>query len=366
MRKGCRGYQRVFILGLIPAGLIITWLCKRFPGFSEKVFSQGIYHMLASIYGGITSLLPFSLAEVIVVLLPFLCLFFLLRFLIRLIKGKGSRAQITGYFFLNLSCILSMLFFMYVMLCGVNYHRYSFARHSGLMVCDSSIEELYQLCEDLSEQAKTFRGQLKELGEKEVFRLSTSDYKTAKKARDAMSNLAKQFPILDGFRVTPKKVFLSKFMSYTEITGIYFPFTVEANVNVDVTDLSIPYTMCHELSHVRGFMREDEANFIAYLACVESGDVEFQYSGTMLALIHAGNALYAKSPSLYAKLRETYSEGMITDLRHNSEYWEQFSNTIIASVSNKVNDTYLKANNQQDGVQSYGRMVDLLLAWWRR
>lgn len=31
-------------------------------------------------------------------------------------------------------------------------------------------------------------------------------------------------------------------------------------------------------------------------------------------------------------------------------------------MSDKVNDTYLKANKQTDGVESYDRMVDLLMA----
>ena len=28
---------------------------------------------------------------------------------------------------------------------------------------------------------------------------------------------------------------------------------------------NIPHTICHELSHLKGYMREDEANFIGYL-----------------------------------------------------------------------------------------------------
>ena len=151
-------------------------------------------------------------------------------------------------------------------------------------------------------------------------------------------------------------------MSYTEITGIFFPFTLEANVNTSIPDFAIPYTMCHELTHLRGFMREDEANFIAYLACVEYDDIEFQYCGTMLALIHASNALYEQDRILYDEVRTTYGEGVLQDFKANNTYWSKYEDTVISTVSNQMNDSYLKANNQKDGVQSYGRMVDLLLA----
>jgi hypothetical protein len=85
----------------------------------------------------------------------------------------------------------------------------------------------------------------------------------------------------------------------------------------------------------------------------------------MLALIIAGNALYDQSPELYFKIREGYSDGVINDIRANSMYWQQYEDTVISTVSNKINDTYLKVNAQADGVKSYGRMLDLLLANYR-
>ncbi|MEG1429649.1 MAG: DUF3810 domain-containing protein, partial [Hydrogenoanaerobacterium sp.] len=167
---------------------------------------------------------------------------------------------------------------------------------------------------------------------------------------------------LDGYYPPVKPVFFSGFMSRTQLTGIYSPFTMEANVNTACTEYTIPATMCHELSHLRGFMREDEANFIAYLACEQSQDIRFRYSGTMLALVYAGNRLYEASPKLYEALQASYSRGVATDMTADYYYWKQFDDTVISNTSDAVNDAYLKANNQQDGTESYGRIVDLLLA----
>ena len=68
---------------------------------------------------------------------------------------------------------------------------------------------------------------------------------------------------------------------------------------------------------------------------------------------------------MYFKIRDQYSLGVLKDIRANSEYWQQFDDTVISTVSDKINDTYLKANAQTDGVESYGRMLDLLLAKYR-
>ena len=139
---------------------------------------------------------------------------------------------------------------------------------------------------------------------------------------------------------------------------------MEANVNIDVPDFTLPFTMCHEQAHLRGFMREDEANFIAYLACMESVDQAIQYSGASMAAMYAMNTLYQADYERFCELYATYSPGVQRDFAAQSRYWAQFEGP-VAEVSDKVNDTYLKANRQTDGVASYGRMVDLLLANYR-
>ncbi len=192
-----------------------------------------------------------------------------------------------------------------------------------------------------------------------------SNYKLAKEANKAMKSLSKEFPVLRGLYAQPKPVILSGLMSYTEITGVFIPFTMEANVNVDIPDFTIPYTMLHEMAHQRGFMREDEANYIAYLTGVSSDNVEIMYSSTMLALISSGNALYGQDTELYFEVRSMYSDEIARDIRAHTDYWSRYEDTVVSTVSNKINDTYLKANAQTDGVKSYGRMVDLLLAKYK-
>jgi hypothetical protein len=153
-------------------------------------------------------------------------------------------------------------------------------------------------------------------------------------------------------------------MSQLRITGIYSPFTMEAHVNVHVPHYHIPAIMIHELVHFRGIMREDEANFIAWLVSIYSDDIDFMYSGAMLAFVYTISQIHAASPEDWQRIMHGLSEGVRVDLAANRDYWRQFEGP-LAEISAAANDTYLRANRQEDGVASYGRMVDLLLAYFR-
>ena len=108
-------------------------------------------------------------------------------------------------------------------------------------------------------------------------------------------------------------------------------------------------------------MREDEANFIGYLACTSSEDRSFRYSGYLTGWVYAGNALAKADYEGFIELYKKLDEKARNNLEDNNVFWDRFEGK-TAEVSTKVNDTYLKAHSQTDGVLSYGRMVDLMLA----
>jgi hypothetical protein len=131
-----------------------------------------------------------------------------------------------------------------------------------------------------------------------------------------------------------------------------------------MTDYMLPATAAHEMAHQRGFAREDEANYIAYVACTMHPDADFQYSGIMLGVIYSMNALADADMDMYKQLVKKYTPQVRKDLVNDNEFWQKYKGK-VEEVANNVNNTYLKSNGQQDGVQSYGRMVDLLLAEYR-
>ena len=357
--------KRLWFITLIPVSLIILLIAQKSTWFAEVIFARGIYKAVSHGIAMLTGLFPFSIAEWIMILGPIALTALIIIFIIRLIIRKQDVKFRIIKFFINVICILSFGFFFYTIGCGVNYYRESISVSLGLTIQPSSEDELFELCKDLVIRANELRASITSVNDEGVYELSMSKRELAKEVQNAYKKIANELAVFSGWYPKSKPVFFSRILSRMEITGIFIPFTMEANVNVDIPEYSIASTMCHELAHLQGFMREDEANYIAYLVTTSSDNVELAYSGIMEALILAGNALYDKNKELYYQLKDMYSEGVISDLVANNLYWKQFEDTVVSTVANIVNDTYLKVNNQTDGVQSYGRMVDLLLAEYR-
>ncbi len=379
--------KRNMLLLLIPLGILCTQWAKGNAKVAEQVFATGIYKVLSQGMAVLTGWIPFSLMELIIIVGPLTVFALIVRQIVRVVRVKqkttdqdGTAAQSVGTqrFCLlmtmvqNLLCLVAVIFFGYVLLCGVNYHRYPVAYHLGLTVENSSVEELKGLLVELADRASGLREELHTEDERGVYALPYSKRELGKEAKRAYEALAKEYPVFGGWYPAAKHVFFSRIMSYTEITGVFTPWTMEANVNIDISPYSIGSTMCHELAHLRGFMREDEANYVSYRACMASDSLDLQYSGTMLALIHTGNALYRQDAEAYFEVYRThYSDAVIRDLVANNEYWDQFEkpvvgDTTVGEIAEKVNDTYLKINDQADGTKSYGRVVDLLLAEYKQ
>ncbi|HEX3021016.1 MAG TPA: DUF3810 domain-containing protein [Lachnospiraceae bacterium] len=357
--------RRVRLILLLPISIVILIIVRSNSYIAEYWFARGIYKLLSQVISAVTGLIPLSIAEIALYSLPIILIYLVFRMVRNLVRNKAARRTLTARYIVNAICTISVCFFLFVILCGTNYYRYPFSTQCKLKIETYTIEELYGLNEELALKANELRTKVTSVDENGVFKLKGDMFEVGKDAEMAMRNLSKQYPVLSGRYSSPKPILLSRYLSYTDTTGIFFGLTMEANVNVDVADYSIPATMCHELAHLRGYMRENEANYIAYLACINSDRIELQYSGVMSALSYASSQLYLQDKDLYFQIRDLFSDDVMKDKLANAEYWDTYHNEVISSISSKLNDTYLKANAQESGEKSYGEMVDLLLADYR-
>lgn len=362
MKKALYNKKLLFIF-LLPFGALLSYIASLYPCTVETLYSTGIYKPIGIVLSNITGIIPISAAEIILVFIVVFAVWRIILLIIHMCKQRNRRRHLFFNFVINTLVIFSIIYFSFILLWGLNYYRLPFSTISKLQVKPSSTSDLVGLCESLAEDANLLRNSVQE-DSNGVMKLSDSYRDVFSRAYKGFQNASKLYPELKGRYGPPKGVILSPLMSYTGITGFYFPFTGEANVNISILDFDIPSTVCHEMAHQRGFAREDEANYIAYITCKMNPDMDFQYSGTLLALIESTNALYTQDETAYKKLTLKYSDGLVRDLHALNSYWHQFEGP-VNDVSDKINDTYLKANNQKDGVQSYGRMVDLLLAEYR-
>lgn len=257
-----------------------------------------------------------------------------------------------------LLCSLAGLTLMYTLTCAINYQRDGIGTVMKLPAAAVSKENLINLnkilISDMINLTNDTDWDYSLLSAKEPDYIETE-------AINSMSMLGNRELSLSGYYSRPKPVFFSEFLSALGIEGIFSPFTLEANYNKAMTSFLLPYTICHELAHQKGYMKEEDAGFIAYLACKNSSSEVFQYSGLFHALIFSLNALKAETTAeefneIYGSLPEQIKLQLIYIKERSSVQSATFK-----AATKKVNNLYLTAN-AQSGTKSYGDMVDLLIA----
>ena len=343
---------------LLAAGFALLAASRISHTFAQW-YSTHIYPLWVESIGRIAGILPFSLSELLLyVLLLWIILTTAIR-INRLVRRKEEREKLKSWLW-SLFLAAAALFFLYQLNCGVNYYRESFSESSGIHLYEYSAAELEETCQWLTDEVNALCGGV----ERDNRGVMTHASDTGERAVRAMQELGSIYTGLEGYYPEPKGLLASWILAVQNLSGIYSPFTIEANYNSTMADYNIPFTMCHELSHLRGFMQEQEANFIAFLACISSDDQEFRYSGNLMGWIYCMNVLRRVDYDAWEAIRVQLSQEAESDLQANREYWSKYDGA-IAEVSNKINDTYLKANGQADGVKSYNRMVDLIVNWGR-
>lgn len=333
------------------------------PSFIESLYSMKIYRYINSPLSLITGLLPLSLAEVSIYCISILIFYKLILFIRKIFQIPKN---ILNHIYLlkilkKLICFAVILYFSFLTLWGLNYYRISFSETSGIKTTQYSKDDLEELCLHLIKESNAIREIVDENNEG-IMTISKGKKWVLENAYIGYDIISKTYSTLSGKYGSPKPVMLSELMCYTGIAGIYYPFTGEANININVPYSSLPNIVTHEMAHQRGYAREDEANFIAYLACIYNPYPEFKYSGVLLALTHSINALYKEDLESFEKLKTYFSEGLSRDLSYINYFWKKYEGP-VERVSTNINNAYLKANNQKDGIKSYGRMVDLLIAY---
>lgn len=359
---------------LLCAGLILMCISRISRAFAHW-YSTRIYPVWVNVTGRFMSVFPFSVSEVLLYTVLLAVILTCLRLMIRAVRkcaGKGEFLRWSSHLYV----FAGVLFFLYVLNCGINYHRESFSESSGIQIEKYSAAELEEVCLWLTEEvnsrskevSRSALGVMKIGGQKLPItqeNVQTSPVKMMnKEAIRAMERLGERYPELSGYYPNPKALLVPWILSVQQLSGIYSPFTVEANYNSGMADYNIPFTACHELSHLRGFMQEEEANFIAFLASTGSENIDFQYSGYLMGWRYCMNVLYQVDYESWEEIRGKLSEEVEPDFIANREFWDRYDGR-IARAANKVNDTYLKANDQSEGVESYNRMVDLIVAYKR-
>jgi len=359
----------VTLIVTLALSIILAAASRLSVAFSEW-YAVSVYPVFRFAFSKVFGIFPFSVAEFLLAAVILAVAVGIVVFIVLLIRNKGRRKVFFKKSLLHTLNIASVALLIYMVNCGVNYNREPFLGADSAGVTEYTREDLSYVFDALLMEFERV-APLIHTDENGAFIL-TGDLRETAPA--VMLNLSEKYPRMGKTFAAPKPVITSKLMSRSAIAGIFSPFTVEANYNNDMLDSEKPFTVCHELAHMSGFMKEEEANFISFLACRESGDPEFMYSAYLSVLERMS---WEVDFDAYERLPEQAKR----DLALQADYWtdfmydkktvidedsgevvEVFVPSPITELSDDINDNYLKINGQEDGVQSYGRMIDLVIA----
>lgn len=381
---------KYFLLSAFSLAVLINVLAWNSTAFCDYYVSQ-IFPVWLNTYGKWTSKFPFSVGEIMIVsAVALLGIFVMLGlvaviFLLRRRSGRKNQTWTVGaeYNWLRFqkgyrryntffSCLLVAITWIMTLNCYILYHCSTFEEKYWQNMAakeEYTIEELGQL----RDFVVTRVNQYAKMMERDENGLIVYDGNMEEEAIRAMQNLGEIYPQLAGFYTTPKKISASEFLSQQYMKGYYFPFSLEANYNDVMYIMSKPATMCHELAHTKGFIYEDEANLIAFLACLHSDDIMFQYSGYLSVLTYIDNDFiksidsnkeiynsHVKISSQVKKDRVFLTEDAWTKVEQKAV----ISTKTLKKASNTFNNTTLVLNGVEQGSASYRDVVGLLLDYY--
>ena len=356
-----QSHKKLHLWLLADCGLLAAFFALR---GSRRAMSAlaGAMSALREAVGRVCYRVDFSVMEALCAALALFAVGYLLWSVAAVVRSRGRRGSRAYGAVLGAVCIGLTVYGGFCFLWGVNYYVDGFQQRSGIYAQDVAPDELETVtryfADRLAETADTVRRD-----ETGLFAVPRAEIFT--RSIHAYDGVTEQFPFLLFDDQPPKAVRFSRIMSLLDFTGVYCPYTGESNVNVDSPACMLPATIAHELAHQRGIASEQECNFLAVLASTTCGAPEYAYSGWLLGYVYLGNALYSADRDRWQAVYDALPDTVRADLTDNNAYWAQFRDSAVKKASNTVYDRFLKGYGEEQGIRSYGTVVDLLVAYYK-
>ena len=338
--RGLRWY-RFFAISIIPQWLFLQWI-KGSPDHIDLFYTQGIFAWLSQLSIRLTAWIPFSVGDALYAI----GLYFVLKhlFYFKRLRLRATLIKTLGWF--------GILFFVFHLQWGFNYHQTPLSVQNNVPSSYAS-EELETFTHYLIQQTNQLHEKLAQ-NDSVVVEINYSNKQIFGVASQAIQK-QHRYP-------TPniKKSSFGLLLSYMGYGGYLNPFTLEAQVNTRQPKLRVLTTAAHEIAHQLGYAAEEEANFIAIDAAIKSDNAYMQYAGYHLALGYALSECRKREDIDYQQLYQDIDKGVIKEYQQLSAFWQNYTNP-FEPLFKKSYDTYLKANSQSAGINSYSLVVGLLL-----
>ena len=339
-------------LSLIPQILLVQLLAWN-PEFVELYYSKGIFPLISRLYRFLLGWIPFSVGDI----LYFLLGSWFLYFLVKNWRSLWSKRRLRDLFM-----VLSVAYFTFHIMWGFNYYRLPISDAFGLEESFNKGELVKvsgQFAEACNQYQEAISGDSLQpikvpYTKKEIFTLAQTGYKALGEANPDLNYRPKSI----------KPSLFSTLLSYMGYGGYLNPFTQEGQVNRKLPSFRLPVVSAHEIAHQVGYSAENEANFLGYLASMNTSDSYAKYSGVTFGLSHCLAQLQVIDSTAYKQVVSTLNPGVKKNFNEAREFWLSYQNP-LEPVFQSAFDTFLKANRQEEGMASYSRVVGLMIAYHR-
>ncbi|PWT75133.1 MAG: DUF3810 domain-containing protein [Bacteroidetes bacterium] len=352
--------KRSLVSWMVPIFLVVAIkIFSLFPGAVERYYATGIYPVLARLLRVLFGWLPFSIGDILYLIVAIWLVVGLIIFFKKLFRRELTRSyfQRLGSSFLRLALYVYIIFNLFW---GLNYNRRGIAYQLELEVkpystrdlCDV-VQTVVQRLNDLDSVSRIERPQLKERNF--LFASSVESYRIL-----SDRDLIFTYP-----SPSVKSSMFSTLGNYLGFTGYYNPFSGEAQVNTTVPVFIQPFTTCHEIGHQLGYAKENEANFAGYLSGKSSSNMAFRYSVYFDVYIYAASQLYVRDSTLAITLRNQLRPAVRKDFLDLRKFFTRYESPLEPFIR-RLYGRYLKANNQPQGILTYDEVVAWLVAYTKR
>ena len=350
------GYLTAAIFGAI--SWVLMQFGERFSTLVDMIYPY-VIRTMQTILAQWTSAVDFPLWQLLAVALGVL----VLASFVLMIILKWNPIQWLGW----VLAVFSGIYMLHTALWGLNYYAGSLAEDMRMEVTSYTLEELTEACEYYRDNANALATQV---NRDSAGNVDFSDFEDlAEIAGKGFNTLTYNYsyPIFAGSTTPVKKLGWADMYTSMGITGVTFGLTGEACVNPQIPDVTLPFTICHEMAHRMCIAPERDANFAAFLACSVHTDVQFRYSAYFMAYRYCYNALSSVNTQAAATAAARVSNGVSDLLKRDLSYYNSFfaskRSDAATTIADTANDTYLKISGDESGIASYGQVCDLLVNW---
>ena len=350
------GYLTAAIFGAI------TWVLMQFGEKFSTLVDMIYPYVIRTLQGMLaqwSSAVEYPLWQLLAMVLGVV----ILATLVLVIVLKKNLVQWLGW----VLAVFAGLYMMHTVMWGLNYHAGDLSDDMRLEVSGYTLDELTEATEYYRDKANALAAQVSRDAAGNV---DFADFEAlAEKAGEGFQALTYDYhyPIFAGSTLPVKELGWADMYTSTGITGVTFGMTGEAAVNPQIPDVTLPFTMCHEMAHRMCIAMERDANFAGFLACSVHSDIEFQYSAYFMAYRFCYNALASVNSSAAAaaaaRVKDGVSDLLAADLAYYSNFFSSHKDTAATNLADTANDAYLKVSGDTNGIASYGQVCDLLVNW---